>query len=178
MPKTGKMRVAASITCSSRICRAVPQQSLIRACISSLARLKIRSGVRRATNWVLCASFSASCFFSKQSSGPVGSEELNSECAGKPALLSYTSALQFTDEDSCLFSCIKHGKFSAGLAVESGRVSKNVSSVAHRAWASSMVSVRCAPPNGADFDGLVSTIDSGHLGALYGCEAEEAALAG
>ena len=40
------------------------------------------------------------------------------------------------------------------------------------------VSVRCAPPNGADFDGLVSTIDSGHLGALYGCEAEEAALAG
>ena len=25
---------------------------------------------------------------------------------------------------------------------------------------------------------LVSTIDSGHLGALYGCEAEEAALAG
>ena len=29
------------------------------------------------------------------------------------------------------------------------------------------VSVRCAPPNGADFDGLVSTIDSGHLGALY-----------
>ena len=42
----------------------------------------------------------------------------------------------------------------------------------------SMVSVRCAPPNGADFDGLVSTIDSGHLGALYGCEAEEAALAG
>ena len=35
-----------------------------------------------------------------------------------------------------------------------------------------------APPNGADFDGLVSTIDSGHLGALYGCEAEEAALAG
>ena len=42
----------------------------------------------------------------------------------------------------------------------------------------STVSVRCAPPNGADFDGLVSTIDSGHLGALYGCEAEEAALAG
>ena len=41
-----------------------------------------------------------------------------------------------------------------------------------------IVSVRCAPPNGADFDGLVSTIDSGHLGALYGCEAEEAALAG
>ena len=41
-----------------------------------------------------------------------------------------------------------------------------------------VVSVRCAPPNGADFDGLVSTIDSGHLGALYGCEAEEAALAG
>ena len=41
-----------------------------------------------------------------------------------------------------------------------------------------LVSVRCAPPNGADFDGLVSTIDSGHLGALYGCEAEEAALAG
>ena len=40
------------------------------------------------------------------------------------------------------------------------------------------VSVWCAPPNGADFDGLVSTIDSGHLGALYGCEAEEAALAG
>ena len=40
------------------------------------------------------------------------------------------------------------------------------------------VSVRCASPNGADFDGLVSTIDSGHLGALYGCEAEEAALAG
>ena len=40
------------------------------------------------------------------------------------------------------------------------------------------VSVRCAPPNGADFDGSVSTIDSGHLGALYGCEAEEAALAG
>ena len=37
-----------------------------------------------------------------------------------------------------------------------------------------IVSVRCAPPNGADFDGLVSTIDSGHLGALYGCEAEEA----
>ena len=44
--------------------------------------------------------------------------------------------------------------------------------------ASWTVSVRCAPPNGADFDGLVSTIDSGHLGALYGCEAEEAALAG
>ena len=43
---------------------------------------------------------------------------------------------------------------------------------------STFVSVRCAPPNGADFDGLVSTIDSGHLGALYGCEAEEAALAG
>ena len=41
-----------------------------------------------------------------------------------------------------------------------------------------IVSVRCASPNGADFDGLVSTIDSGHLGALYGCEAEEAALAG
>ena len=40
------------------------------------------------------------------------------------------------------------------------------------------VSVRCAPPNGADFDGLVSIIDSGHLEALYGCEAEEAALAG
>ena len=46
------------------------------------------------------------------------------------------------------------------------------------AWKLCTVSVRCAPPNGADFDGLVSTIDSGHLGALYGCEAEEAALAG
>lgn len=36
------------------------------------------------------------------------------------------------------------------------------------------VSVRCPPPNGTDFAGLVSTIDSGHLGALYGGEAEEA----
>ena len=44
--------------------------------------------------------------------------------------------------------------------------------------AAKQVSVRCAPPNGADFDGLVTTIDRGHLGALYGCEAEEAALAG
>ena len=40
------------------------------------------------------------------------------------------------------------------------------------------VSVRCPPPNGAIFGALVSTIDSGHLGALYGCEAEETALAG
>ena len=48
----------------------------------------------------------------------------------------------------------------------------------NRAALAELVSVRCAPPNGADFDGLVSTIDSGHLGALYGCEAEEAVLAG
>ena len=40
------------------------------------------------------------------------------------------------------------------------------------------VSVRCAPPNGADFDALVSTIDSGHLGALYVGEAKETALVG
>lgn len=40
------------------------------------------------------------------------------------------------------------------------------------------VSVRCPPPNGAVSGSLVSTIDSGHLGALYGCEAEETALAG
>ncbi len=32
--------------------------------------------------------------------------------------------------------------------------------------------------NGCVFGALVSTIDSGHLGALYGGEAEEAALAG
>jgi len=30
------------------------------------------------------------------------------------------------------------------------------------------VSVRCPPPNGCVFGALVSTIDSGHLGALYG----------
>jgi hypothetical protein len=41
-----------------------------------------------------------------------------------------------------------------------------------------MVSVRCAPPNGCVSGVLVSTIDSGHLGALYGGKAEEAALAG
>lgn len=40
------------------------------------------------------------------------------------------------------------------------------------------VSVRCAPPNGCVSGVLVSTIDSGHLGALYGGKAEEAALAG
>jgi len=40
------------------------------------------------------------------------------------------------------------------------------------------VSVRRAPPNGGVFGALVSTIDSGHLGAFYGGEAEEAALAG
>ncbi len=42
----------------------------------------------------------------------------------------------------------------------------------------SEVSVRCPPPNGAVSGALVSTIDSGHLGALYGGKAEEAALAG
>ena len=40
------------------------------------------------------------------------------------------------------------------------------------------VSVRRPPPNGAVSGALVSTIDSGHLGALYGGEAEEAALVG
>ena len=40
------------------------------------------------------------------------------------------------------------------------------------------VSVRRPPPNGAVSGLLVSPIDSGHLGALYGCEAEETALAG
>jgi hypothetical protein len=40
------------------------------------------------------------------------------------------------------------------------------------------VSVRRPPPNGAVSGSLVSAIDSGHLGALYGCEAEETALAG
>ena len=39
-----------------------------------------------------------------------------------------------------------------------------------------MVSVRSPPPNSTDFDALVSTIDSGHLGALYDGEAEEAAV--
>ena len=38
--------------------------------------------------------------------------------------------------------------------------------------------VRRPPPNGAVSGLLVSPIDSGHLGALYGCEAEETALAG
>jgi hypothetical protein len=41
-----------------------------------------------------------------------------------------------------------------------------------------IVSVRCPPPNRAVSGTLVSTIDSGHLGALYGGEAEETALAG
>ena len=41
-----------------------------------------------------------------------------------------------------------------------------------------IVSVRCPPPNGYICDALVSTIGSGHLGALYGGKAEEAALAG
>jgi len=40
------------------------------------------------------------------------------------------------------------------------------------------VSVRRAPPNGAESGVLVSTIDSGHLGALYGWQTEEAVLAG
>ncbi|MCF6316672.1 MAG: hypothetical protein L3J30_10395 [Marinosulfonomonas sp.] len=40
------------------------------------------------------------------------------------------------------------------------------------------VSVRCARPDGADFDALVSTIDSGHLGALYVGKAEEATVVG
>ncbi len=40
-----------------------------------------------------------------------------------------------------------------------------------------VVSVRCPPPNGAISGVLVSTINGGHLGALYGCEAEETALA-
>ncbi len=39
------------------------------------------------------------------------------------------------------------------------------------------VSARCLPPNGAVSGSLVSAIDSGHLEALYGCEAEETALA-
>jgi hypothetical protein len=39
------------------------------------------------------------------------------------------------------------------------------------------VSVRRPPPNGAVSGLLVFPIDSGHLGALYGCEAEETALA-
>lgn len=39
------------------------------------------------------------------------------------------------------------------------------------------VSVRRPPPNGAVSGLLVFAIDSGHLGALYGCEAEETALA-
>ena len=41
----------------------------------------------------------------------------------------------------------------------------------------SSVSVRRPPPNGAVSGLLVFPIDSGHLGALYGCEAEETALA-
>lgn len=41
-----------------------------------------------------------------------------------------------------------------------------------------LVSVRCSPPNGADFGALVSAIDGGHLGALYDGEAEEAVLVG
>ena len=40
------------------------------------------------------------------------------------------------------------------------------------------VSVRCPPPNVRVFVALVSTMGSGHLGALYGGRAEEAALAG
>ena len=40
------------------------------------------------------------------------------------------------------------------------------------------VSVRCPPPNVAVSGALVSTIDSGHFGALYGGEAEETALVG
>lgn len=38
------------------------------------------------------------------------------------------------------------------------------------------VSVRCPPPNSPFGGALVSTIDGGHLGALYGGEAEEAAV--
>ena len=41
-----------------------------------------------------------------------------------------------------------------------------------------IVSVRCPPPNVRVFVALVSTMGSGHLGALYGGRAEEAALAG
>ena len=40
------------------------------------------------------------------------------------------------------------------------------------------VSVRCPPPNSPFGGALVSTIDSGHLGALYVGEAKEAALVG
>ena len=40
-----------------------------------------------------------------------------------------------------------------------------------------IVSVRRPPPNDAVSGLLVFPIDSGHLGALYGCEAEETALA-
>ena len=40
------------------------------------------------------------------------------------------------------------------------------------------VSVRRAPPNVCVFVALVSTMGSGHLRALYGGKAEEAALAG
>ena len=39
-----------------------------------------------------------------------------------------------------------------------------------------IVSVRCPPPNSPFGGALVSTIDSGHLGALYVGEAEEAAV--
>ena len=45
------------------------------------------------------------------------------------------------------------------------------------ATAATAVSVRRPPPNGAVSGLLVFPIDSGHLGALYGCEAEETALA-
>ena len=41
-----------------------------------------------------------------------------------------------------------------------------------------LVSVRCPPPNGCVFGALVSTIDSGYLGALYGGKSEEAVLVG
>ena len=44
--------------------------------------------------------------------------------------------------------------------------------------ATQKVSVRCPPPNVRVFVALVSTMGSGHLGALYGGRAEEAALAG
>ena len=40
------------------------------------------------------------------------------------------------------------------------------------------VSVRSPPPNGADFGALVSTIDGGHLEALYERETEETILVG
>ena len=47
-----------------------------------------------------------------------------------------------------------------------------------RSFIAKVVSVRCPPPNVRVFVALVSTMGSGHLGALYGGRAEEAALAG